>query len=101
MSDSPIDLRSDTVTKPTPAMRAFIAAADVADDVFNEDPTVQRLQERVADYLGKEAALYVPSGTMSNQIGIKCHTQPGDELLCEATATFTFGKRAARRHSAA
>ena len=85
MSDTPIDLRSDTVTKPTPAMRAFIAAAEVADDVFNEDPTIHKLQDKVADYFGKVAALYVPSGTMSNQIGIKCHTQPGDELLCEAT----------------
>jgi threonine aldolase len=66
-------------------MRAFIAAAEVGDDVFNEDPTVHRLQDRVAEYFGKEAALYVPSGTQSNQIGIKCHTQPGDELLCEAT----------------
>src|SRR5947209_1459512 len=80
-----IDLRSDTVTRPTPAMRAAIAAAEVGDDVFNEDPTARRLEERVAAVLGKEAALYVPSGTMSNQIGIKCHTQPGDELLCEAT----------------
>ena len=80
-----IDLRSDTVTKPTPAMRAAIAAAEVGDDVFNEDPTARRLEERVAAVLGKEAALFVPSGTMSNQIGIKTHTQPGDELLCEAS----------------
>jgi threonine aldolase len=80
-----IDLRSDTVTKPTPAMRAAMAAAEVGDDVFDEDPTVNRLQERVAALLGKEAALYVPSGTMSNQICVKSHTQPGDELLCEAT----------------
>ncbi|MCI0637643.1 MAG: beta-eliminating lyase-related protein [Gemmataceae bacterium] len=79
-----IDLRSDTVTRPTPAMRAAMAQADVGDDVFSEDPTVNRLEERVADYLGKEAALFVPSGTMSNQIGVKAHTQPGDELLCEA-----------------
>ena len=79
-----IDLRSDTVTRPTPGMRAAIEAAEVGDDVFGEDPTVNRLQERVAALLGKEAALYVPSGTMSNQICIKTHTQPGDELLCEA-----------------
>ena len=79
-----IDLRSDTVTRPTPGMRAAIQAAEVGDDVFGEDPTVNRLQERVAALLGKEAALYVPSGTMSNQICIKTHTQPGDELLCEA-----------------
>src|ERR1700730_18439915 len=85
MHDPVIDLRSDTVTRPTPAMRAAIEAAEVGDDVFNADPTVTRLQERVADMLGKEAALYVPSGTMSNQICLKAHTQPGDELLCEAT----------------
>src|SRR2546422_2973843 len=80
-----IDLRSDTVTKPTAGMRAAIQSAEVGDDVFGEDPTVRRLQERVAALLGKEAALYVPSGTMSNQICIKAHTQPGDELFCEAT----------------
>src|SRR5215470_8835577 len=84
MPDSPIDLRSDTVTRPTPGMRAAMHAAEVGDDVFREDPTVNRLEERVAALLGKEAALYVPSGTMSNQIGVKAHTQPGDELLCEA-----------------
>src|SRR3984893_1201414 len=78
-----IDLRSDTVTRPTPAMRAAIHAAEVGDDVFNEDPTVRRLEERVAAVLGKEAAVFVPSGTMSNQIAIKAHTQPGDELLCD------------------
>jgi threonine aldolase len=80
-----IDLRSDTATKPTPGMRAAMAAAEVGDDVFGEDPTINRLQERVAAYLGKEAALFVPSGTMSNQICIKAHTQPGDEMLCETT----------------
>ncbi len=80
-----IDLRSDTVTRPTPGMRAAMAAAEVGDDVFGEDPTVLRLQERVAERLGKEAALYVPSGTMSNQICVKAHTQPGDELLCDAS----------------
>jgi threonine aldolase len=84
MPDSIIDLRSDTVTRPTPAMRAAMNAAEVGDDVFHEDPSVNRLQERVADLLGKEAALFVPSGTMSNQICVKAHTQPGDELLCEA-----------------
>jgi threonine aldolase len=84
MPDTFIDLRSDTVTKPTPAMRAAMHSAEVGDDVFNEDPTVNRLQERVAELLGKEAALFVPSGTMSNQICVKTHTQPGDELLCEA-----------------
>ena len=85
MTDAIIDLRSDTVTRPTAAMRAAMADAEVGDDVFDEDPTVHRLQERVAALLGKEAALYVPSGTMSNQICVKVHTQPGDELLCEAT----------------
>lgn len=79
-----IDLRSDTVTRPTPAMRAAMAEAEVGDDVFGEDPTVIRLQARLAEMLGKEAALFVPSGTMSNQIGIRVHCQRGDEVLCEA-----------------
>lgn len=86
MPTSVIDLRSDTVTRPTPGMRAFMAAAELGDDVFNEDPTVHLLQDKVAAYFGKEAALYVPSGTMSNQICVKGHTQPGDEMLCEATS---------------
>jgi threonine aldolase len=85
MPDPIIDLRSDTVTRPTPGMRAAMHAAEVGDDVFREDPTVLRLEERVAALLGKEAALYVPTGTMSNQIAVKVHTQPGDELLCEAS----------------
>src|SRR5438105_13059448 len=85
MPDTFIDLRSDTVTRPTAAMRAFIQNAEVGDDVFHEDPTVNRLEEKVAALLGKEAALYVPSGTMSNQVCVKAHTQPGDEMLCEAT----------------
>jgi threonine aldolase len=84
MADSLIDLRSDTVTRPTPAMRAAMAAAEVGDDVFDEDPTVNRLQERVAALLGKEAALFVPSGTMSNQIAVRVHTVPGSELICDA-----------------
>src|SRR5579884_2183095 len=83
MPDAVIDLRSDTVTRPTPGMRAAMAAAEVGDDVFDEDPTVNRLQERVAALLGKEAALFVPSGTMSNQVCVRTHTQPGDELLCD------------------
>jgi threonine aldolase len=83
-SDKPIDLRSDTVTRPTPGMRAAMRDAEVGDDVFGDDPTVNRLQERLAALLGKEAALFVPSGTMSNQVCVKAHTQPGDELLCEA-----------------
>ncbi|MCC7475005.1 MAG: low-specificity L-threonine aldolase [Pirellulales bacterium] len=80
----PVDLRSDTVTRPTAAMRAAMASAEVGDDVFGDDPTVLRLERRVADMLGKEAALYVPSGTMSNQLGLRVHCQPGDEFLCEA-----------------
>lgn len=76
-----IDLRSDTVTQPTPAMRRAMADAPVGDDVYGEDPTVNALQERVAALLGKEAALLVPSGSMANQIALKVHTQPGDEVL--------------------
>lgn len=79
-----IDLRSDTVSRPTPAMRAAMATAEVGDDVFDEDPTVHRLQRRIAEVLGKEAALFVPSGTMSNQIGVRLHCQRGDEVICEA-----------------
>lgn len=84
MPDAIIDLRSDTVTRPTLAMRAAMNAAEVGDDVFGEDPTVNRLEATVAERLGKEAALFVPSGTMSNQIAVKTHTRPGDELLCDA-----------------
>jgi threonine aldolase len=85
MPTSWIDLRSDTATRPTAGMRAAMANAEVGDDVFGEDPTINRLQARVAELLGKEAALFVPSGTMSNQICVKAHTVPGDELLCEST----------------
>lgn len=81
---NPIDLRSDTVTRPDEAMRRAIAAAEVGDDVFGDDPTVLRLQERVADLLGKEAALYVPSGTMANQVALRAQTRPGDQVVCEA-----------------
>jgi threonine aldolase len=81
-----IDLRSDTVTKPTPAMRKAMAEAEVGDDVFGEDPTVNALQEKVARILGKESAIFVPSGTMANQLAIKSHTQPGDEVIIEATS---------------
>jgi threonine aldolase len=79
----PVDLRSDTVTRPTPAMRRAIMDAEVGDDVFGDDPTVQALERRVAELTGKEAALYVTSGTMGNQLAIKCHTEPGDEVLLE------------------
>lgn len=78
-----VDLRSDTVTKPTPAMRQAMAEAEVGDDVFGEDPTVNRLQERVAELLGKESALFVPTGTMSNEIAIKVWTKPGDAVLMD------------------
>ena len=81
-----IDLRSDTVTRPTPAMRKAMSEAEVGDDVFGEDPTVNALQEKVANLLGKEAALFVPSGTMANQLSIKSHTQPGDEVIIEASS---------------
>ncbi|MDE3057117.1 MAG: low-specificity L-threonine aldolase [Bacteroidota bacterium] len=81
-----IDLRSDTVTRPSKAMRDAMANADVGDDVFSEDPTVIKLQEKVAALLGKEKALYVPSGVMSNQLAIKSHTEPGDEIICEQDA---------------
>jgi threonine aldolase len=76
-----IDLRSDTVTLPSPGMRQAMAAAPVGDDQYGEDPSVNRLQEEIADLLGKEAALFVPSGTMANQIGLKILTRPGDEVV--------------------
>src|SRR5205085_11913611 len=76
-----IDLRSDTVTLPSPGMRQAMAAAPVGDDQYGEDPTVNRLQERVAELLGKEAALFVPSGTMANQISLKILTRPGDDVI--------------------
>jgi threonine aldolase len=81
-----IDLRSDTVTQPSQAMRQAMLEADVGDDVFGEDPSINRLQDMVANLLGKEAALFVPSGTMANQIAIKTHTQPGDEIIMERTS---------------
>jgi threonine aldolase len=80
---APIDLRSDTVTKPTPGMRAAMAAAEVGDDVIDVDPTVERLQSCCAELLGKEAAIFVPSGTMANQIAVRLHCQAGDELICD------------------
>lgn len=81
--DCPIDLRSDTVTKPTPEMRAAIANAEVNDDVIDVDPTVKKLQDLCAEMLGKEAAIYMPSGTMTNQVAVRVHCQPGDELICD------------------
>jgi threonine aldolase len=78
-----IDLRSDTVTKPTPAMRRAMAEAEVGDDVYGEDPTVNRLQERAAEIFEKEAAIFVPTGSMGNQIAVKLHTRPGMEVIIE------------------
>lgn len=81
-----IDLRSDTVTQPTGEMRAAMAAAEVGDDVYGEDPTINRLQEEAAAAVGKEAALFMPTGSMGNLLAVKCHTQPGDEVVIERQA---------------
>jgi len=81
-----VDMRSDTVTQPTAAMRKVMEAAEVGDDVLGDDSTVQALQNRLADMLGKEAALFVPSGTMSNAVAIRAHTSPGDEIITETTS---------------
>jgi threonine aldolase len=81
-----VDLRSDTVTRPTPAMREAMARAEVGDDVYGEDPTVNRLEERVAALLGKEAAVFVSSGTMANQIGLSLLAEPGTEVIVEEGA---------------
>jgi threonine aldolase len=81
-----IDLRSDTVTKPTAEMRRAMAEAEVGDDVYGEDPSVNRLEQRTAEIFEREAALFVPTGTMGNQIAIKVHTQPGQEIICEERA---------------
>ncbi|MGY1687972.1 threonine aldolase family protein [Geodermatophilus sp. SYSU D00867] len=93
-----IDLRSDTVTKPTPGMRRAMAEAEVGDDVYGEDPAITALEERVADLFGHEAALFVPSGTMGNQIGMRLVCEPGQEVLCDADAhvvTYEMGAAAA------
>ncbi len=82
----PIDFRSDTFTKPSAAMLEAMMQAPVGDDVFGEDPTVNALEAETAALFGKESALYCPTGTMSNQVAIKCHTQPGDEVICESQA---------------
>jgi threonine aldolase len=79
-----IDLRSDTLTRPTPEMRAAMAAAEVGDDVYGEDPTVNLLEQRAAERFGREAALFVPTGTMGNQVAIRLHTRPGQEIVCES-----------------
>ncbi|MGY1796446.1 threonine aldolase family protein [Geodermatophilus sp. SYSU D00525] len=93
-----VDLRSDTVTKPTPGMRRAMAEAEVGDDVYGEDPAIRALEERVADLFGHETALFVPSGTMGNQIGMRLVCEPGQEVLCDADAhvvTYEMGAAAA------
>jgi len=85
MADTIIDLRSDTLTKPSPAMRRAMADAEVGDDVFLEDPTINRLQQRAAEIFGREAGLFVPSGTMGNLTSIMAHTRAGQEVVCEET----------------
>ena len=83
MDPTPIDLRSDTVTRPTAQMREAIAVAEVGDDVIGTDPTLERLEALTAEMLGKEAAIFMPSGSMTNQIAIRVHCKPGDEFICE------------------
>lgn len=93
----PVDLRSDTVTRPTAAMRQAMAEAEVGDDVYGEDPTVALLEQRVAAMFGKEQGMFVPSGTMGNQIGLRLLVPPGDELICDADAhvvTYEYGAAA-------
>src|SRR3712207_1026013 len=87
MSDL-IDLRSDTVTRPSREMRHAMATAEVGDDVFGDDPTVNSLQEYAADLLGKEAGLFVPTGSMGNQVALAVSTRPGDEVICHSGAHF-------------
>src|SRR3712207_2309835 len=83
-----VDLRSDTVTRPTPEMRRAMAEAEVGDDVFGDDPTVNSLQEYCAELLGKEAGLFVPTGSMGNQVSLGALSRPGDEVICETGAHF-------------
>lgn len=80
---APVDLRSDTVTRPTPAMRRAMMEAEVGDDVYGEDPTINKLQARAAEIFERDAALYVPTGSMGNLVAIKTHTQPGQEVVCD------------------
>jgi threonine aldolase len=86
MPTHPVDLRSDTVTKPTPEMRRVMANAEVGDEVLGDDPTVQKLEAKFAEKLGKPAACFVPTGTMANQTAIRAHTEPGDEVICSEGA---------------
>src|ERR671925_1180764 len=81
-----IDLRSDTCSRPTEAMRHAMAEAEVGDDVYGDDPTVRALETVVAEVLGKEEAVYMPTGTMTNQVAIRCHTEPGDAVLFDQNA---------------
>lgn len=90
-----IDLRSDTVSRPTPAMRAAMAAAPVGDDVYGDDPSVLALEARTAELLGHEAAVYMPSGTMTNQVALRAHTEAGDQILCDACAHIAVLERGA------
>lgn len=85
-----VDLRSDTITKPSPAMREAMAQAEVGDDVLGDDPTVALLEAKTAEILGKEAAVYMPSGTMTNQVAVRTHTEPGDEILIDENAHIYF-----------
>lgn len=86
----PIDLRSDTVTRPTDAMRRAMAQAEVGDDMFGDDPTVNRLEARVCELTGMDAAVFVPSGTMANQLAIRAHTEPGDEVICHPDSHIVY-----------
>src|SRR5437763_17213335 len=93
MPQPPVDLRSDTVTRPTPAMKQAMVTAELGDDVFGDDPTVHALEQRIAGLTGKEAALFVPSGTMGNQLAVAVHTSPGDEVLLDADAHIFLWER--------
>ena len=94
----PIDLRSDTITQPTPAMREAMAQAEVGDDMFGDDPTVRHLEARIAEILGKEADVFTPSGTMANQLAIRGHTEPGDSILVDANAHIYYYCGGSRDH---
>ena len=85
-----VDLRSDTVTQPTPSMRQAMNIATVGDDVLGDDPTVKLLEQRLAKICGKEAGLFVPSGTMSNAIALRAHTSPGDEIICKNSHIYLY-----------
>ena len=90
-----IDLRSDTITLPTTEMREAMNDASVGDDVFGDDPTINNLEKCVSEILGKESAVFMPSGTMTNQVAIRTHTEPGDEILLEKSAHVYFNEAGA------